>query len=76
MSTRRSRSRDNSNSETAGRLANWQNPADSVVPYGAEGSESPDVDAMRGADAMDELGAGLDNASLRDDREVRMVSRP
>ena len=76
MSTRRSRSRDNSNSEAAGRLANWQNPPDSIVPYSIGGSESPDVEAMRSGDGMDELGAGLDNTSLRDDRDVRVVRLP
>ena len=75
MSTRRSRSRDNSNSEAAGRLANWQNPPDSIVPFSVSGSESPDVDTMRGGDSnMEELAASLDSASLKDEKEARAVS--
>ena len=76
MSTRRSRSRDNSNSEAAGRLANWQNPPDSIVQaYSVGGSESPDVDAMRGGDSnMEELAASLDSASLKDEKEARAVT--
>ena len=75
MSARRGRSRDNSNSEAAGRLANWQNPPDSIVPHSISGSESPDVDNMRGGDSnMDEMAAAVDSASLKDEKETRAVS--
>ena len=70
MSTRKGRSRDNSNSETAGRLANWQNPPDTVVPYTMAGSQSPDVEALRKGDYAnaDYMAASLDSALPKDEK--------
>ena len=77
MSTRRSRSRDNSNSEAAGRLANWQIPTESFVPFSPGDGESSDVGTSKagGEGSNEDLASSLDRVSFKDDRKAfRSVS--
>lgn len=71
LSKKGGRSRDNSNSEAAGRLANWQGP-DSLV-YSVGGSESPDVEAMRADPNLDDMQSSLETASLKDEKDAKLV---
>lgn len=66
MSKKGSKLRDNTNSETAGRLANWQHP-DNIVGYPGGGSESPDEANL------EDIAASLETASLRDEKDVKLV---